>query len=235
MKKTIYTLILFSLLSSSQAQAQALIALVFGKKISNDKLEMGLFVGPQGGILTGTSTLRPAIGLAIGAYTDVKLDKNNHWSFINYFVFKSPMGGVQLPFDQSVYPDLNPDISTNNIDIERRLTYIDISPTLRYHFNVSWSLGLGAMIGFRLKATDTYHDPIKGGDLMYKYTVTDYTNLFNAGIAIDAEYIFMHGKGLRLSARIEQGFINIYKESTGLHSFTNMFNIGVGIPIRAGK
>lgn len=192
-----------------------------------------MFIGPQGGMLTGTAVHRPAIGLAIGAYTDVKLGTNKQWSFINYFVFKSPLGGMKLPYDQTVFPDIDPSLSTSNVDIERRLTYIDISPTLRYHFNPSWSVGLGLMLGFRLNATDTYHDPVKGGDLMYKYTITDYTNLFNAGIGIDGEFIFMHGKGLRLSARIEQGFINVYKEGTGLRSFTNMFNIGVGIPIRA--
>ncbi len=230
MKRRIILLLLLSITTTS-VHSQALIALIFGKKIETDKFKLGLFVGAQDSYITHSGSWTPHLGLVLGAYTDIKLWGDSPWLLQNYIVFKSPKGasnmdmpGNSLSTDSLILADAS--------NVKRDLTYFEISPLMRYFFGPSWSVGLGPMIGFRMIAHDTYETSVNDGNLSYKIKSNDDTNLIDAGVAIDVQYRFMKGKGVQLNFRYTQSFTDLYKDK--VLDGKNMFiQFGVGIPIVA--
>lgn len=84
-----YTLIGLLLLMGCQVvHGQALIALLFGKKITNDRLKLGIVLGASSSWIDHASGQQPRYGFAIGAYTTY--DINTHWQFAMDIIMKSP-------------------------------------------------------------------------------------------------------------------------------------------------
>ncbi len=211
--------------------SQALIALVFGKKIETDKFKIGLFVGAQGSYITQSGSYDPHIGLTLGAYTDIKLWEDSPWLLQNYLVFKSPKGGNKLDMPDNSLTD-DADVLANASSVKRDITYFEITPLMRYCFTHSWSVGLGPAVGFRMYAKDTYKTSYDDGDLLYKLKTKDDINLVDAGAAVDVQYRFMKGKGVQLNLRYNQSFTNLYKDKV-LDGKSFYIQFGVGIPIVA--
>lgn len=235
MKKYAFAALLLLLFAPGTCRSQALIALVFGKKLSSDRVELGLVLGAQGSFIYGSDTGIPKVGFAIGAYTDIKLGDGDKWSLYNFMVFKSPKGATHMPESQTLAVGTDPAI--DGMTIKRSITYFEIDPLFNYKFSPSWSIAAGPMLAFRFMAKDTYDlvrhddDGKRIGDLNYTYKVTGDTRPFDVGVAINGEYRFMKGKGMRLNLRYAQGFINPYRPSTGLKGLNADIRLGLGIPI----
>lgn len=217
------------LLRSEVTNAQALFALLFGKKISNDKLELGIHLGEQVSVITGSNDGRSRIGFAIGAYTDIKL--SNRWRFCNYFIFKSPKGVRKLPLGYSLGQAIDT-VFAQEGSIARRLSYIELTPLIRYQLSPSFSIGIGPQVSYLAAAKDQYSEPLSTGELLYEYKIRNYTQQFDVGSTVDIQYHLLKGKGLRLNIRYSAGFINIYKDSAGLSGRNSVWHLGIGIPIR---
>ena len=80
------------------ASAQALIALMFGGKIKNDNIKLGIYLGASGSWITHGEGQQPKIGLAIGAYTSFKL--KSKLDLCMYIIMKSPKGARQLNYSE---------------------------------------------------------------------------------------------------------------------------------------
>lgn len=234
MRKYLATFLLL-VIAHGACHSQALIALVFGKKLTNDRTELGLVLGAQGSFIYGGDSGIPKIGFAIGAYTDIKLGHDDRWSLYNFMVFKSPKGATRMPENQTLATDIDP--SLDGVTIKRSITYFEIVPLLNRKLSPSWSFGVGPMLAFRFMAKDTYdlvrrdEDGKRIGDLNYTYRVSDDIRPADVGLVVNGEYRFMKGKGMRLSLRYAQGFINPYRPSTGLNGLNADIRLGMGIPI----
>ncbi len=231
-KKIVTIAFFIVLLVPVAGNAQALIALILGKKIETDRLKLGLFMAEQTAFILESGSYNPRIGFAIGAYTDIKLDKNGKWSLQNYLVFKSPKGATRLDVSKNALTD-NTEILDSSKYLRRDITYFSILPIVRYHFTPSWSLGLGPFVGFRMSSNDTYtiDGMQKGESLSYKMKIKDQTNIVDAGLALDVQYVFYKGKGVQINFQYQQSFTNVYKKSSGLKGENMVFQIGAGIPI----
>ncbi len=218
------------------ANSQALIALVFGKKLETDRLKLGLFIGEQGSMITGANTtaFRPNLSFAVGAYTDIKIGKTDKWLLQNYLVFKSPKGASGLDVDSEALTT-DPQILANMDMIERDITYFQITPVMRYCFNRTWSLGAGPYMGFKMAGNDIYSAEEDDGNLSYKMKMKEKFTTVDFGFAFDVQCRLMKGNGLQLNLRYEQGVVNIYRSDTGLKGRSMAFHIGLGIPITRAK
>ncbi len=214
------------------ANSQALIALVFGKKLESDKLKLGLFLGAQGSMITGAETVafRPNLSFTVGAYTDIKIGKSDKWLLQNYLVFKAPKGGSGLDVASESLTD-DPQILDNMTMIERNLTYFQITPVMRYCFTHTWSVGVGPYVGFKLAGNDIYSASESDGDLSYKMKMIKKFTTVDFGFAFDVQCRLMKGNGLQLNLRFEQGVVDMYRKGTGLSGRPMAFHLGLGIPI----
>lgn len=228
-------LLLLSLLvcCSTASHAQALIALVFGKKISTEKVQVGLFLAEQNTWITGAGSSKPGIGLAIGAYTNVELGEfgARGWRFENYMVFKTPGGGHNLDMSNAL---ADASITDEYTELNRQVTYFEITPMMRYDITSSWAVGAGPALEARLSAKDVYSKEDDKGSYEFTQKIKQYINPLAMGICADVEYRLLHGapQGLKFNLRYTQGLTNIYKSSANLPNGKNiMVHFGVAIPI----
>jgi hypothetical protein len=216
------------------AQGQALIALLFGKKISNPRMSMGLELGLQLSTISNIPVWRPRSSFAIGAYTDIQLgrmDTLGPWSVSIYGLFKSSKGVANASIDYAV-ADLPAGV-TDELRIERRLTYFEILPLLRREIRKHMFVGFGPDIGIRTVAKDDFIGKKDKDKLVYTQNVRDYFNPFDLGLALSFQYRFRQGKGLKLTVHYAQGLTNIYKGGD-LRGVNCEMHIGLGIPLTSG-
>ena len=218
------------------AKSQALIALLLGDKLKTDNVKMGLFLCEQSSFITNTKTVafRPNLSLGVGAYVDVKLGQKNKWILQTYLLFKAPKGAAGLNVEKESFP-VDPLIINNMDMIKRNLTYLQLTPEMRYCFIPSFSLGVGPYVGFFVSGKDTYSAKMDKGELSHKMKITKKINPVDFGIAVDLQYRFLKGRGLQLNLRYEQGLINVYRKSTEMKGLNMACNLGIGIPMSSEK
>ncbi len=230
MTKKIFFIALL-LFANRMVFGQVLIALVFGDKFNNDKLEMGIQLAAQGFQFSGIAHDHLDVGFSFGAYLDIK------WSdrllLSNYFMFKSPKGGGDIP--REYWFDQLESVSSDNISNKRHLTYFELTPMLRYQLSRSWSVAVGPQVALNVKALDIYQGKTDDGNVTYRYRIRDNITSMDTGVAIDVQWRLMKGKGLRINARFAQGFINTYKDRELGNAKNQTYLVGVGIPISGHK
>ncbi len=227
-KKIIFTVALLTF--CCHINSQVLIALVFGDKLNNGKIEMGIQLAAQGFQFTGIDD-ELDIGFAFGAYLDIKL--SDRWVITNDFMFKSPKGGKQIP--QTYWFSSTDGVSPDDVSAKRHLSYFELTPMLRYQFNRSWSTAIGPQIALNTKATDIYQEKANDGTYTYRTHIRDHITLMDAGIAVDVQWRLMKGKGLRINLRFAQGLVNVYKDGEPANAKNQTYQVGVGIPIGGHK
>ncbi|RPD40688.1 hypothetical protein EG028_11665 [Chitinophaga barathri] len=218
-------------ITAQAASAQALIALVFGGKIKNDNIKLGIYLGGSGSWITDGDGQQPRIGLAFGAYTVFKLKPK--LDLCMYIIMKSPKGAKQLNYTERLVQPA--DSGLVGADLNRNFTYINISPILRYNITPSFALGFGPQLAGRMHAKDNFTRDVNDGTLMYMHNVKDYIKLVDAGLTFDMQYTLMKGEGLRLNLQYNMGLFNIYNGESGLNGQNRQILVGVGIPIGRKK
>jgi len=232
LKKIIPMLLLLALLPVT-AKSQALIALLLGDKIQSDKVKLGLLLGAQGSSIMDAKTVafKPNISLAFGAYVDVKLDKKGKWILQNYLLFKAPKGAAGMDAKTESFSMVNPLVIENFDMIQRNLTYLQLTPVMRYCFIPSLNLGVGPYVGVLMSANDIYTRKKDVDKVTHKIKTSKYYSPVDFGLAFDLQCRLLKGNGLQINLRYEQGLINTYKSSTEKSGLNMGFQVGVGIPM----
>jgi hypothetical protein len=216
----------------SSAHGQAIIALIFGGKMQTDKVTIGIYLAEQASGLTNTDGSKNLVGLAIGAYTNVKLSPK--WAFCNYFAFKSPQGAKNVGLQYQIIPDAQfPDSSAL---IKRKFIYFELVPLMRYNITPSWGVALGPRLAYRLTGTDLYESTQSDDSkLTVEYRLKDVTTRFDAGVVGDLQYSLSHGTGLKFNLRYAYNFLNVYKSTVPISAHNRYYSLGVGIPLGVKK
>ncbi|WP_448702865.1 outer membrane beta-barrel protein [Mucilaginibacter sp. AW1-3] len=216
---------------STPVKGQAILAILFGKKIQNDNISLGVHVGLDASNLTNTPGAAPLTGLALGAYTNVRLSQQ--WTLSNYFIFKSARGAASVPLGYQIQPNVP---NAADASLRRRLAYIEISPLIRYNVMPELSFALGPQFSVRSEAKDIYTTDLSdGGHQTVVYDLKDYINWFDIDAAADFQYAFFKGKGVRINFRFSLGLVNVYNDQVPFSAKNQYFQLGVGIPIAVGS
>ena len=225
MKKAILITIL-GLSLSVQVRSQALIAAVFGKKIDNPALIIGVQVGGNVSFQSNTVYDSPRKSFAFGAFTDYRF--NPKWHLNTFISFKSNRGVMGLDTSYTISRPLDP--SLQNARLDRKLSYVDINPEIQFDVTEGLSLGCGPMISVMTKAVDYYHDEGAKED-QNEYNI--YADLvhWDAGISADLQYKLRKGPNFNL--KYIQGFNNPYKSGVNPAAVNSFLYLGIGIPISA--
>jgi hypothetical protein len=216
------------LLGAGAAEAQAMLALLFGKKMSSERLELGIHLGAQASTISGSADSQYRIGFAAGAYTDIKLSE--HWRICNYFIVKSPRGISNTSLRSSLGQPIDT-VFEQGGSLNRSLSYMELTPLIRYQLSPSFSVGVGPQVSYLVSATDQYNQSAASGELIYRYDIRSSMQRLDVGATADIQYQLLKGKGLRINLRYSAGFLDVYKPATGFSGRNSVWHLGVGIPI----
>jgi hypothetical protein len=229
--KKLFIFLMLIVTIATQGHSQALIALLFGSKVSNPKLLMGIQLGGNLSFQTNSSYKTPLPNFAFGAYLNYLAGPK--WHLNTFLTLKSNRGVNGLDTSYSIYKELDTTLASTNL--KRKLTYIDINPEFQYLFSKSFAIGIGPVISILTKAHDYYTGSKGDAEITQDYNIYKKLNLFDVGISVDIQYTFNKGEGLSLNLKYIQGFLNPYKNGVNPSAMTSFLNLGLGIPIKAHK
>ncbi|MBV7529731.1 outer membrane beta-barrel protein [Chitinophaga sp. sic0106] len=226
-KTTVLLTIVSFFMTVPAVSGQALIALLFGKKITSTRLHVGIIVGASGSYLENASGQQPRYGFAIGAYTTY--DLKGKWQLAMDIIMKSPKGANAIYYDNSFKAPDAPELVGE--EFTRKIVYMSFSPMIRYRFTPSFGIAVGPYGAIRTVAKDIYEKGTDNGKLSYTYNAKDDIHRIDGGATFDVQYTLMKGKGIRLNAQYNLGLANIYKGD--MQGKNRQFLVAVGIPIGA--
>jgi len=226
----IRVLILIMLLSISTAgKSQAMWIMIFGDKLSTERMQSGVCFSVAGIDMTGLDHAKPALNWAIGGFSDIRISKKNLF-FSFDFTMKSPLGARNL---NNYFPDAVPDSSiVKSQDIVLNNVAMSLPLYLKYKTKFI-GFGVGPQMSYIYKSILKYDaETSTGKSIIIKDDAKEYVHRFDIGAFAMAEVYFTpsHPKtSLRVGIRYYYGFLEPLKDFSGVHNST--FMVTFGIPI----
>ncbi|OYT10408.1 MAG: hypothetical protein B6I18_09315 [Bacteroidetes bacterium 4572_112] len=229
MKTKSLFLVLFMFIGLA-GQSQALWILIFGDKLTNDRMQSGINIFVTRSDYNGITNTKPMTSWALGGFSDIKI--KNHWNISVEFTVKSPTGasGLSEHFDHYEPTD---SLSSQNVKLEN--VNFSLPIYIKYkskYFNVA----VGPEFVYTYKSDLVYTaKTINSEYITVKSKSMEEINRFDYGISSTIEfYLFPKhpNTSIRLGLRYYYGFNNVLKDYANARNSVLMFK--VGIPI-AGK
>ena len=221
----------------STADAQALLIILFGDKLSTDKFQMGINADLVWSGYTGLGSNSPRSSWAFGAYGELKL--SSHWRLQPELTIKTPGGAKNLdvnttpgPFDMPT-GDAALDSIRDASTLTRSTNYVTL-PLLVKYVAGPVAFSAGPQIGFLTGATDRLEGEVDRGDLTLETGSKDFLNSFDAGLVGGISFALDPGRqmrSLRIDAKFYYGLTDVVKDNAGAAARNWMFFIGLDIPV----
>jgi len=227
MKKTI-VIAIFVLFLVNMANAQVLIALLFGDKLSSEKFEMGVRIAENFSNLTNTpdSKIRP--GFAFGIYGIYKM--NDKFDIQADLFFNYPVGAKGISPTATGDPNLDPLLL--NADVTTQLAYFALPVIGKYNFENGISVGIGPQIGLLRSAKNKYvAEVFEPKDLVFKDKVKSLYHTWDFGLVFDVAYKLQKKRGVHVILRYYWGLTDIVKDDTTSAVKNSVIQIAIGIPM----
>ena len=229
MKKILMSLLLVFTLTSV-SNAQALLILLFGDKLSTETFQMGINGSLSASNINGIDNTNYRISWAFGAFGEIRL--SDDWFMHFNLTIKTPGGAKNVGPLVPVPPEV--DTLLTAFKVTRSLNYITLPVFLKYKIG-SVKLGVGAQLGYLTSADDTYESTTPmGNDLTVVTNIRDNLNHWDAGVTGIIDYFFSPEKNmrsLRLSLTYYYGLTDMLKDNTGNAWNNSIFLLSIGIPV----
>ncbi|MCK5454560.1 MAG: PorT family protein, partial [Calditrichia bacterium] len=181
------------LISINVANAQALLILLFGDKLSTEKFQMGINADLSYSNLNGLDGTKYRLDWAFGAFGEIRL--NDHWSLQPEITVKTPAGAKEIPGLTPGVPIL--DSLFNGVSVTRKMNYLTVPIYVKYKTG-KFGFALGPQIGYLTGATDHYEgSTILGDQFTLQKGVTGQHNRWDAGATVLLDFIFKPQKKMR--------------------------------------
>jgi Outer membrane protein beta-barrel domain len=221
------------LLAGRAADAQVLIALIFGETLNTGKIEFGLDGGLNLVTMDGINQAGNLTTWNLGFYFDIKL-KDPSWLVHTGVIVKSSMGADHIPVYSLEDAELDSEFSGGHVT--RKLSYFNVPVMIKYRFKGHLYVEGGLQLGLLHKASDEFTNTVPdGGDLSYKLDIKDQYHRLDAGAVAGIGYRLSRGNGINLGVRYYYGFADVAIDDTTPGQHNRSLYITVGIPIGAGK
>ena len=228
--KKIISILLLAFTLTTTSNAQALLALIFGKYLSTETFQLGMNLSGSASTITGLNNADYRISWAFGAFGEIKLSQD--WFLHLNLTIKTPGGAKNVDAIVPIPPEVDTLLSSPSIT--RSYNYVTLPIYIKYKVH-SFKFGLGAQLGYLTSADDTYEAiTYAGNDLSVVSDVRGSLNLWDAGLTGIVDYFFVpekNMKSLRLSLTYYYGLTDILKDNTG-DSWNNTYILlTLGIPV----
>lgn len=233
MKKKIIAGFLFTCItfcSAVPAKGQLLMALIFGDKLNNGRLTFGIALGENWSNLGGYGNTKALRGFAAGLHFAWKV---NPKLYLQGEAMASNPGGADhlqkyslgMPLD-SIYAEGT---------LSRKINYFGLTMAPRYHFYKSLFVEGGLVINMRSnKVYDEFE--VENGEITQTHTekLKEDITRFDAGVTGGIGCVLKNGEGIKFGVRTYYGFVDVFKEDTGMNNNSN-FSIFGAIPVGRNK
>ena len=225
-----YILLTILLFSAVVVKSQVVWILIFGDKLSNDKIQSGINVSLASVSYIGLEGAGNQPTWALGGFTEVLI--NDHWSFQPEFVFKSPSGASNL--NDYYHHDLYPDTILIKDKVYHENTSFALPLIMKYKTKY-FGLGIGPQLSYTYSSKIVYKgstDEID--DITIKDSYLSKINRFDVGIMGLLEFYLKPAKkatSMRIGLKYYYGFTSPLKDYPDAHN--SVFMLSFGIPIVA--
>jgi hypothetical protein len=187
------------------SNAQALLMLLFGDKLSTEKFQMGINAAVTASDIAGITDAKFRYSWAFGAFGEVKF--NEDWFLHFNLTAKTPGGAKNVQPFEDIIPAI--DTLTTDISITRSFNYITLPVYIKYRLGPI-KIGVGGQIGYLTSASDVY---------------SGYTFL---GYYLNQEAKM---KSMRISLTYYYGLMDILKDNPGDPWKNSVFMLSIAIPM----
>ena len=219
----------FFLSLSVVGTSQAMWVLIFGDKLSNDKMQSGINFSVGTVNYSGLNDAKYATNWALGGFSEIRISQKD-WFFAFDFTVKSPLGASNL---NSYFPDIIQDTSLLE---KENITLDNIAFTLPIYvkFKTKYvGFGTGPQLSYVYKSTLKYSaKTLSGSEVLVKSKANSYIKNFDIGWFAMAEAYLTpnHPKtSLRLGIRYFYGFLEPLTIQSDVHNSNFMFTVGIPI------
>ena len=209
--------------------SQAMWIMIFGDKLSTEKMQSGISFSVGGVNFIGLEEAKPAVNWAIGGFSEIRISKKNLF-FAFDFTIKSPLGASNL---NRYFPDI---ISDSSFIKSQKIVMDNVSMSLPLYLKYKTKIlgfGLGTQISYIYKSNLEYRAETTGGrSILIKDNGKEYIHRFDVGAFAMAEVYLTpsHPKtSMRIGIRYYFGFLKPIKNYTGVYNSTLMATFGIPI------
>jgi hypothetical protein len=215
------------------ANAQALLMLLFGDKLSTEKFQMGINAAVTGSDIAGITDAEFRYSWAFGAFGELKF--NDDWFLHFNLTVKTPGGAKNVQPFEEIIPEI--DTLTSDITITRSFNYITLAVFIKYRLGAV-KLGVGGQLGYLTSASDIYEGyTFLGDELSMERNIRDKINLWDAGVTGIIDYYFKPEakmKSMRISLTYYYGLTDILKDNAGDTWNNSILMLSLVIPMGGG-
>ena len=239
MRATLLTLI-FLLGTSTAANGQALLVLLFGDKLSTEKFQLGINAAVNWSGQTGLIDGSTRFSWSFGAYGEVKL--SDRWRLQPEITLKTPAGAEGLfageagnPFQVTGDSLVDEALATGRIT--RSLNYISVPVVAKYMLG-PLGIGAGGYVAFLTGGSDELQSDVLQGSLLLKESVTSALNTVDAGLVASLDFSLKPERQMRsikISAKLYWGLTNTVKDNPGSAVQNRVLFVGLAIPVGGKK
>jgi hypothetical protein len=222
---------IFTLSLIQFANAQALLIILFGDKLSTETLQAGINADLSYSNFNGMEGTDYRVSWAFGAFFEIKLSEN--WSLQPELTIKTPGGAKNMPPEYYLEQNII-DTLTSDVTVTTSMNYISVPIYLKYTTG-HWGFGGGPMFGYLTSATDTYSGGTAFGDeFSLDRKVKDRYNNWDVGLTFMIDFLFSPEEKMRstrLGLKYYMGLTDILNDNTGDAVNNSIFLLSLGIPI----
>ena len=212
------------------SNAQALLMLLFGDKLSTEKFQMGINAAVTGSDIAGITDAKFRYSWAFGAFGEVKF--NDDWFLHFNLTAKTPGGAKNVQPFEEIIPQI--DTLTTDISITRSFNYITLPVYIKYRLGPI-KIGVGGQVGYLTSASDVYSGyTVLGDDLTMERDIRDKLNHWDAGVTGIIDYYLNQEtkmKSMRISLTYYYGLMDILKDNPGDPWKNSILMLSVAIPM----
>lgn len=214
------------------ASSQILIALVFGDKLNNERLEFGLNVGLNASTISNVEQASYMAGLNLGMTFVYKINDRFHLNPALYFSY--PLGAKGMTVYET--PDSNLNELLREARLKRELSYFSLPITIRYRVFGKTFLEFGPQISLNTNAQDIFEVSMFNDDeVVYTRDLKDEYKRFDFGLTCGITQKLREQSGVHLTFRYYYGLLDISKNDDFPDQHSSSFYFSAGIPIGGNK
>jgi len=231
MKLRYYFLVLL-IFTSLVVRSQVMWMIIFGDKLSNDKMQSGANISVSMATFSGLRGAEYQPSWALGGYTEISL--TSHWKLQPEFIFKSPTGASNLSsyFQISGLPDSLFSNSKVYVDVVNFSIPIYIKYKTKY---VGFGIGPQISLAYTSKLVEKGKTAF-GQEITVKDKFKSRMHLIDFGFTGLVEFYLTPQKqaaSMRIGLKYYYGITNPLKDYSGVHN--SVFMLSFGIPIISKK
>ena len=206
--------------------------IIFGDKLSNDKMQSGANISVSMANFAGLNGATYQPSWALGGYTEISL--SNHWKIQPEFVFKSPSGASNLGnyFQIEGMPDSLFSESKVYADVVSFSIPIYIKYRTKY---MGFGIGPQVSLAYASKLVEKEKTSY-GQEITVKDKFKSHMHAIDFGITGLVEFYLTPQKqatSMRIGLKYYYGITNPLKDYSGVHN--SVFMLSFGIPIISKK